>query len=164
MDRDSIALAVLPHLVAANADIAAACTQAFAVADAFLEARSAAPVVCIESGGADSQAVAACCDLGRSLFEVELAAHSRTQLVDKVREWVTDGRLPNHEEAAHAMLGGLYDALMEAFAPDMDEVAASRADDVDAEVAALTEMFRLPAVDGTATPDAPSTEEGAEST
>jgi len=168
VNRDSIALAVLPKLVGMTSDYRAACAQAFAVADAFLDARSREPVVCIDFSSAENSAVAACYEMGRSLFEDELKGESRDQFVDAVQEWVAGGSLPNREEAAHALLGGLYDALMEALTPDTGAPADTPAMNgregnwapghLSPEVDALIKMFQLPSVDASSTPDSPTKE------
>lgn len=168
MNRDSIALTVLPKLVGMTSDYRAACAQAFAIADAFLDARSREPLVCIDFGSVENSTASACYGLGRSLFEAELKAESREQFVESIQEWVADGRLPNHEEAAHAILSGLYDALMEALTPEPGAPADPTAttgregkrapSDVDPEVDALIRMFQLPSVDASSTPDSPAKE------
>jgi hypothetical protein len=118
--------------------------------------------------GVESPTAAACYDMGRGLFESELRTQSRARIVETISAWVADGRLPNHEEAAHAMLEGLYDALMEAM-PDSRDPRHASADSgrhagavpgaFNPEVEALIRMYQLPAVDdssGTA-PDTPGT-------
>lgn len=164
MNRDSVALAVLPGLLGLTSDYRLACAQAFAVADAFLDARSREPVVSIDFCPAENPAVSACYEMGRRLFEDDSRAAGRAEFTDAVREWVADGRLPNHEEAAHAVLGGLYDALMEVLAPDpgaaRDTPGMTGGEGhwamgaAQPEVDALIEMFRLPSVD--AAPDSPA--------
>ena len=164
MNRDSIALSVLPGLLATINDPAAACARAFAVADAFLDARSVEPVVCIGDATCNDSTMAACHDMGRSLFEVELSAGTRALFVATINEWVAAGRLPNHEEATHAMLAGLYDALMDVFAQgddagaDQPPTEGKGLGECDPEVRALIEMFELPSVDAGSPSDAPAQE------
>lgn len=167
MNRDTIALSVLPKLVSMTNDYGRACAQAFAVADAFLDARSKEPLVSIDFSSTESSEAAACCDMGRRLFEEPLTSERRERFIATIQAWVADGRLPNHEAAAHAILSGLYDVLMEALTPEpgarADTAATGRGgkwlpSDVNPEVDALIKMFQLPSVDASSTPDSPAKE------